>query len=76
MNLGAQIEAGEKAVIDSLPAILRISKEEFDQRKNAPYVWPTDKRGRRLPKGECSACRQIDSRHPEGSACDFGCVGI
>ena len=41
-----------------------------------PYIWPTDKKGRRLPQGDCSACRQIDKQHPEGTACDYSCVGI
>lgn len=41
-----------------------------------PYQWPKDAFGRRLPKGDCSSCEQIDKQHPEGSACDFSCVGV
>ncbi len=70
-----QVKAAEKAVADSLPAILGITKEEFERRMNAPYVWPTVN-GVRLPQGDCSACRQIDKRHPEGTACDYSCVGV
>lgn len=72
----AQIEAAERAVVDSLPAILKVSPEEFRRRMNAPYVWPTDAKGRRLPQGDCRSCREIDARHPEGRACDYGCVGV
>lgn len=42
----------------------------------SPYRWPTDASGQRLPKGDCSSCKQIDKRHPEGAACDFSCVGM
>lgn len=72
----AQIEAGEKAVIDSLPAILKVSPEEFQRRMSAPYVWPTNEHGQRLPRGDCSSCRQTDKQAPEGRACDYGCVGV
>lgn len=72
----AQIRAAEKVVIDSLPALLGITREEFERRMNAPYVWPTDENGRPLPQGDCSDCRQIDKRHPHGTACDYSCLGV
>jgi len=72
----AQVRAAEQAVVDGLPALLGVTREEFERRMNAPYKWPTDEHGRRLPRGDCSACRTIDKRHPEGTACDYSCVGV
>lgn len=66
----------ERAVVDGLPGLLGTSREEFEHRMNATYVWPRDAQGRLYPQGDCSACRQIDARHPKGTACDFSCVGV
>jgi len=71
-----QVRAAEKAVCDALPGLLGITRAELDRRMNAPYVWPTNEKGQRLPRGDCSACRTIDKRHPEGTACDYSCVGV
>lgn len=55
----------------------RWTDEEMRERLglNRPYVWPIVG-GQRARQGDCSLCRQIDGRHPEGRACDYSCVGV
>jgi hypothetical protein len=72
----AKVMAAEKAATDNLHEVFGLTKEEFERRMNAPYKWPHYSDGTPVPQGSCSACRKIDARHPNGTACDYSCVGI
>lgn len=53
----------------------RSAHEILKEMLSRPYVWPVVG-GQRARQGDCSSCRQVDKRHPEGRACDYSCVGI